>query len=81
MYSINEVFKTVNCSNPVSGHKWTENGKSIGFEVRGGLWITTRHKTKELAEKELDLRIGIDKLIKNLDDMKTLGDKFIEDIK
>lgn len=62
-YSINEIFKTVHKSNPVSGHKWSENGKSIGFEVRGGLWFTTRHKTMKNAKKELDLRIRIDKLL------------------
>ena len=51
-----EAFELIHCNNPISGHQWTEHGRSIGFFVRGGGWMPTRHKTLSSAKKELQLR-------------------------
>ena len=65
-YKITEIFKTIPKYNPISGHRWTEYGKSTGFEVSGGLWTTTRHRTKESAIKEIKTRNGIDLLLRKI---------------
>ena len=51
-----ESFELIHCHNPISGHRWTEHGKSVGFNVHGGGWMPTRHKTLSAAERELLLR-------------------------
>ena len=53
---IRETFKRIDCHNPISGHHWTEYGESTGFEVVGGGWLPTQHKTATGAEKELEFR-------------------------
>ena len=51
-----ELFELIHCHNPISGHQWTEHGRSIGFFVHGGGWPPTRHKTLPAAESELFIR-------------------------
>ena len=53
---IAESFELIYCNNPISGHQWTEHGRSKGFFVHGGGWMPTRHTTLPSAEKELHLR-------------------------
>ena len=47
-----EVFKTVEKRNPISGHRWTEHGETIAYEVvtPGG---RHRYKSEAKAVKEL----------------------------
>lgn len=63
---ITEVFKKIECHNPISGHRWTEWGDFIGYEVAGGKWCRTRHRTFESAEKEKALRDRIDVLMQEV---------------
>ena len=49
-------YKIVWCHNPISGHSWPEQGEPIGFTVKGGGWMPTKHSTLKGAEKELELR-------------------------
>ena len=51
-----ENFKVIHKSNPISGHLWTEQGDTIGWEVIGGGWMRTSHKTLKAAEKEAQWR-------------------------
>jgi hypothetical protein len=51
-----ENFKILHCYNPMSNHRWTEQGKTTGYTVRGGGWLPTKHRTLKGAEKELQLR-------------------------
>lgn len=67
---ITPVFKSVDKSNKVSGHKWSEPTLKTGFHVMGGKWFTTYHKTIESAEEEVATRKRIDGL---LEEMKKEG--------
>jgi hypothetical protein len=60
-FRIVETFKTIEKFNKLSGHRWTEQGRSTGFEVRGGLWCTTKHRSIEAAQKEVALRESIER--------------------
>ena len=51
-----ESFELIHRYNPISDHRWTEHGKSVGFTVHGGSWMPTRHKTLPAAERELFIR-------------------------
>ena len=53
---IKEVFKLIHRYNPISGHMWTEHGETVGYEVIGGGWMRTKHKTLKQAEKEVEIR-------------------------
>lgn len=50
------VRKRVDCKNLISGHEWSEEGAIVGYDVTGGGWMRSHHKTEKSAEKELDLR-------------------------
>jgi len=50
------VCKRVECYNPISGHRWSEDGEISGYDVTGGGWMRTSHSTLKGAEKELTLR-------------------------
>ena len=54
--TISEIWKPIERFNPISGHRWTEQGKTIGYKVRGGGWLPTEHRTLAAAEKEKALR-------------------------
>lgn len=56
MIKITETFKTSWKHNPISGHSWLEQGPSTGFEVSGGRFARTKHRTLAQAEKEKALR-------------------------
>ena len=57
---INPVFRRKDYYNPISGHHWSENIPVGMFEVSGGSWTTTRHRTIKAAIKEKELREKID---------------------
>lgn len=61
MNIISECFHTIEKHNPISGHRWTEQGESYGWEVSGGYWTRTFHKKYEAAVKEKEIRDSIDK--------------------
>lgn len=56
-----EVFETIERHNPVSGHRWSEQGDSIGFEVTGGRWVRARFKTLAAAERDKAIKESINK--------------------
>ena len=53
---ITKLLEVIICKNPISGHVWQEHGRSYGYQVNGGGWMPTRHKSLPAAEKELQLR-------------------------
>lgn len=53
---IKETFKLIHKHNPISGHRWTEHGKTTGWDVTGGGWMRSTHKTLKDAEKEAATR-------------------------
>lgn len=61
MICITPVYKQIERHNPISGHRWAEYGDLLGYEVHGGLWTRTVHKTLAGAEREKSLRESIDK--------------------
>lgn len=56
-----EVFKQINCKNPISGHEWTEDGKSLGWECHGGYFAASHHKTEAKAREEAEWRKAFNK--------------------
>lgn len=56
---IEEVWKYENHNNSLSGHSWQEPVKIIGYEVSGGGWMPTTHRTERAANKELLSRMDI----------------------
>jgi hypothetical protein len=54
--AIHDVRKRIEKHNPISGHRWAEDGDIIGYDVTGGGWMRTHHKTERGAEKELGIR-------------------------
>lgn len=50
---IREVFKLVHRHNPISGHRWTEHGKTTGYEVVGKFGVISKHRKLERAEAAL----------------------------
>ena len=60
---ITEAYKTVWKKNPVSGHEWPEQGDFLGYEVSGGLWIRARFRTLKAAQKDLEEKKALDKLL------------------
>lgn len=70
MIRITPIFKTVDKRNPISGHFWSETKVLNGFQVIGGKFCTTRHKTIVNAMKEASNRVRITELI---DEMKSEG--------
>lgn len=67
---ISPVFKTVPKRNPISGHRWNESIPTGSFQVIGGKFCTTLHRSIESAEKEVATRKRITELI---DEMKAEG--------
>lgn len=48
-----EVYRTRTCFNITSGHRWTEHyGGVTAYEVAGGGFIRTKHRTLKGAEAE-----------------------------
>ena len=47
---ITEVYQEITKSNPVSGHRWTEKGKLLGYEIYGPTGLLSTHKKPEMAE-------------------------------
>lgn len=47
---IEEVYKEIECHCKESGHSWTERGELRGYEVWGGMFCRTFHKTLKSAE-------------------------------
>lgn len=56
-----EVYKRVPNNNPRGEGAFDEVGEPIAFEVHGGFFIATRHKTMKAAEKEKAERIAFRK--------------------
>ena len=48
---ITELFEIITCKNPISGHVCQEHGRTYGYQVNGGGWMPTRHKSLPAAEK------------------------------
>ncbi len=51
-----KIYKEIYQKNPISGHGWTVIKKFTHYEVHGGFFIATKHKTIKNAEQELSLR-------------------------
>lgn len=56
-----KVYKKIDRYNSISGHNWTEDGKFLYYEVRGGFFAATKHKTLKSAKKEMTERINFNK--------------------
>lgn len=65
MSQISAVRKQFERHNPVSGHRWTEYGEIIGYEVYGNKWSTQRFKKCENALREKQERDAFDKKYQN----------------
>ena len=51
------VYEMVEKTNPLSGHSFTySTEKILGYEVWGGFFGVTKHRTLKAAEKERDAR-------------------------
>ena len=51
-----ETFKLIHRRNPISVHQWTEQGKTTGYDVVGGGWMRSHHRTLKQAEIEVEFR-------------------------
>ena len=49
---ITPVHEEIQHHNLVSGHSWSETGRLLGYEVRGGFFTTSWHRSLKSAEKE-----------------------------
>jgi hypothetical protein len=49
---VREVYRRIDCHNPVSGHRWTEHGPTTGYEVVGATGVLSKHRTEAAALKE-----------------------------
>jgi hypothetical protein len=56
-----DVFQFVERRNPISGHRWAERGKHIGYEVCGGRWIRQFHRTLDAAEQDKAIKESINR--------------------
>jgi len=69
---ISEIFENDDKweHNPISGHSWRtiHRGKLLGYEVRGGNFAATKHRTLKQAQKEVEIR---EKLLERLQSMKS----------
>ena len=60
--TIQQVFRETQERNPISGHEWTNiTDELLYYEVSGGLWGRTKHRTLKGAEKEKALRDAMTK--------------------
>lgn len=59
--TIQHKTKSVEHSNKLSGHSWTETIILSGYEVWGGGFLMSSHKTLKSAEKEVQIRESINK--------------------
>lgn len=66
-YTVHEKIKTKYHYNRASDHWWSEDVKLKGFEVSGGKFFTTSHKTLEGAKREIDMRKRLTVLFNRLD--------------
>jgi len=65
-YTIQRRYKTIEHQSKESGHRWTETIQLSGYEVSGGLWGTSIHLTRELAEGEIERRRNVVKEVRRL---------------
>lgn len=61
--------------NPISGHSWTNVGRFKHYEVRGGGFQPTRHRSYNSAKEEVQTRINILNRMKEMAELpiKTLS--------
>ena len=59
-YRITPKTKTVWHKNKISGHEWPTQETIPGFEVTGGIFLRSSHKTLIAAEKDIMIRKSID---------------------
>lgn len=65
-YTIASKTRTTWHHNPISGHWWMETSILNGYEVSGGLFFTTSHRTYKAAENEVAIRKSLSLLLEAL---------------